>query len=252
MAEHQNYHRYTGRRHYDGGLVERKVPILQEIGDFLAWKSEVIVHLDLQELPPDQEVIFINACLTQDVREKLPKGEISSTQELMAKIEVLHRRTLSIETATPEDPKGGAASNISSPDTPTLAPDTPTLAPDAPTSAHNTKTTTSPESSNTAQPAARAKKTTCRRCKKQLESGNKLHKHLRESCKYTRQQQETRPNTTASSRASPEALRATQSTAISKASPYQKTSLSLDEIQFNLQENPWVNDYGSNDAPALN
>ena len=244
MAEHQNYHRYTGRRHYDGGLVERKVPILQNIGDFYAWKLEVIVHLDLQELPPDQEVIFINACLSQDVREKLPKGEISSTQELMARIEVLHRRTLSIETATPEDPEGGAARYTS-------LLDTPTSAPDAPTSAH-TMTITSPESSNTAQPAARAKKTTCRRCKKQLESGNKLHKHLKKSCRYTRQQRETRPNTMALSRASPEAPSATQSTAISKASPYQKTSLSLDEIQFNLQENPWANDYGSNDAPASN
>jgi hypothetical protein len=245
MTEHQNYHRYIGRRHYDGGLVERKVPILQDIEDFLPWKSEVIVHLELQELPPDQEVIFINACLTQDVREKLPRGRISSTQEFMAKIEVLHRRASSIETATPEDPKGGAALNISSPDTPISAPD-------APTSAYSTTTTMSPESSNTMQPAARAKKITCRRCKKQLESGNKLHKHLKEDCKYTRQQQETRPNTTAISRASPEALRATQSTAISKASPYQTTSLSLDQIQFDLQENPWANDYGSNDAPASN
>ena len=244
MAKHQNYHRYIGRRHFNGGLVERKVLILQDIGDFYAWKSEVIVHLDLQELPPDQEVIFINACLSQDVRERLPRGRISSTQELMARIEVLHRRTLSIKTATPEDPKGGAALNTS-------LPDTPTLAPDAPTSAHTT-TTTSPESSNTAQPAARAKKTTCQRCKKQLKSGNKLHKHLKESCRYTRQQRETRPNTMALSRASPEAPSATQSTAISKASPYQKTSLSLDEIQLNLQENPWANDYDSNDAPASN
>lgn len=250
MADHQNYHRYTGRRLYDGGLVERKVPILQDIGDFYAWKSEVIVHLDLQELPPDQEVIFINACLTQDVREKLPRGRISSTQELMAKIEVLHRRTLSIQPIlAPDAPRGpaegGAARYTSSPNTPTSAPD-------APTSAHDTTTTTSPESSNTAQPAASAKKTTCRRCKRQLESGNKLHKHLRESCRYTRQQRETRANTTASSRASPEALSATQSTAISKAAPYQRTSLSLDEIQFDLQENPWANDYGSNDAPASN
>jgi hypothetical protein len=176
--------------------------------------------------------------------EKLPEGKISSTQELMARIEVLHRRTLSIETATPEDPKGGAVLNISSPDTPTSAPD-------APTSAH-TMTTTSPESPNTMQPAARAKKTTCRRCKRQLESGKKLHKHLRESCRYTRQQRETQPNTTALSRASPEAPRATQPMAISKASPYQKTSLSLDGIRFDLQENPWANDYGSNDAPASN
>jgi hypothetical protein len=84
--------------------------------------------------------------------EKLPEGKISSTQELMARIEVLHRRTLSIETATPEDPKGGAVLNISSPDTPTSAPD-------APTSAH-TMTTTSPESPNTMQPAAYTKKTT--------------------------------------------------------------------------------------------
>lgn len=144
----------------------------------------------------------------------------------MAKIEVLHRRTLSIETSTPDAPRGpaegGAARYTSSPDTPISAP--------------VTTTTLSPESSNTAQPAARAKKTTCQRCKRQLESGNKLHKHLRESCRYTRQQRETRPNTTASS----------------KASPYQKTSLSLDEIRFDLQENPWANDYGSNDAPASN
>ena len=76
----------------------------------------------------------------------------------MARIEVLHRRTLSIETATPEDPKGGAALNISLLDTPTSAPDAPTLA--------YIMTTTSLESSNTAQPAARAKKITCRRCKK--------------------------------------------------------------------------------------
>jgi hypothetical protein len=37
-------------------------------------------------------------------------------------------------------------------------------------------------------------------------------------------------NTTASSRASPEALRATQSTAISKASPDQTTALNADRI----------------------
>ena len=58
----------------------------------------------------------------------------------MAKIKVLHRRTLSIETASPEDLKEGAALNISLP---------------------GITTTTSPESSNTAQPTARAKKTTC-------------------------------------------------------------------------------------------
>jgi hypothetical protein len=86
----------------------------------------------------------------------------------MARIEVLHRRALSIEAATPEDLKGGAALNISSLNTTTI------LLLDVPTSAQDIMTITSPESSNTAQPAARAKKTTCRRCKKQLESGNKL------------------------------------------------------------------------------
>ena len=56
----------------------------------------------------------------------------------MAKIKVLYRRALSIKTATPEDPKGGAALNISSLDTPILAPD-------APISVYSTTTTMSPE-----------------------------------------------------------------------------------------------------------
>ena len=45
-----------------------------------------------QILTPDQEAIFTNAGLTQDVRERLPRGRILSTQEPMAKIEVPHRR----------------------------------------------------------------------------------------------------------------------------------------------------------------
>ena len=90
----------------------------------------------------------------------------------MARIEVLYRRTLSIETATPEDPKGGATLNISLPDTPILVLDAPrgpvkggtaryTSLLDAPISAHNIITITSPELLNTAQPAAHVKKTTC-------------------------------------------------------------------------------------------
>ena len=79
----------------------------------------------------------------------------------MAKIEVLHKRALSIETATLEDLKGGAAFNISSLDTPISALDTPILAPDAPTSAYNIITTISPKSLNIMQLAAYIKKTTC-------------------------------------------------------------------------------------------
>jgi hypothetical protein len=45
-----------------------------------------------QILTPDQEAIFTNAGLTQDVRERLPRGRTLSTQEPMAKIEVPHRR----------------------------------------------------------------------------------------------------------------------------------------------------------------
>ena len=114
-----------------------------------------------------------------------------------------------------------------SPDLRISAPDPPTSAPVAIT-ATLTMSIALPELLNTAQPVACAKKTTCRRCKKQFESGNELHKHLRESCRYTQQLQETRLNMTALSRASPEAPRVTQSTAISKASPYQTTTLSLD------------------------
>ena len=139
-----------------------------------------------------------------------------------------------------------------SPDLRTSAPDPPTSAPVAMT-ATSTTSTTSPKSSNTAQPAARAKKTTCRRCKKQFESGNKLHKHLRKSCRYTQQQRETRLNTTASSRASPEAPRATPSTAISKASPYQTTTQSLDQIQTSTSgSTPSVLlGYSSNATPSV-
>jgi len=53
----------------------------------------------------------------------------------MARIEVLHRRTLSIETATPEDLNGSAALNISLLNTPISAPDAPTLAQDIMTTA---------------------------------------------------------------------------------------------------------------------
>jgi hypothetical protein len=75
---------------------------------------------------------------------------------------------------------------------PISAPDTPTSAPVATTATlPNTTSTTSPESSNTVQPSASVKKTTCRRYKEQFKSGNELHKHLRESCRYTQQQRET-------------------------------------------------------------
>jgi len=135
-----------------------------------------------------------------------------------------------------------------------LSPDPPTSAPVAMTATSpNTTSTTSPESSNTAQPAARAKKTTCQRCKKQFESGNELHKHLRESCRYTHFQRETQLNTTASSRASLEALHATQSTASSKASPYQTTTLSLDQVQTSTSGSTpsVILGYSSNAAPSV-
>ena len=85
---------------------------------------------------------------------------------------------------------------------PISAPDPPTLAP----------VTTTAKSLNALQPAARAR--TCRRCEEQFKSGNELHKHLRESCRFTQQQQETRLNTMA----------------ISKASPDQTTALNADQI----------------------
>ena len=103
----------------------------------------------------------------------------------------------------------------------------PTSAPVATTATLPVATTA--KSLNATQQAARAK--TCRKCKKQFESGNKLHKHLRESCTYSQQQQETQQN----------------STAISKASPYQTTSPSLDQNQTTASNADQITTPKSND-----
>jgi hypothetical protein len=63
-----------------------------------------------------------------------------------------------------------------------LVPDTPILTP-------VTTTATLPKLPNTSQPATRVR--TYQRYKKQFKSGNELHKYLKESCRYTQQQQET-------------------------------------------------------------
>ena len=78
-----------------------------------------------------------------------------------------------------------------------LLPDLPISAPDLPIPALvtttatslNTTSTTLPELLNILQPAVRIK--TYRRYKQQFKLGNKLQKHLRESYRYTQQQQET-------------------------------------------------------------